>query len=57
MPKETKKEPISDTKKDLAEIKLMLEILKREIQAIETKTGLTEEDRRELWEIHKNRRD
>lgn len=57
MPKETKKEQVNETKKDLAEIKLMLEILKREIQAIETKTGLTKEDRQELWEIHKNRRD
>lgn len=57
MPKETKKEPVNETKKDLAEIKLMLEILKREIQAIESKTGLSKEDRQELWEIHKNRRD
>lgn len=57
MPKETKKEPVNETKKDLAEIKLMLEILKREIQAIETKTGLSKEDRQELWEIHKNRMD
>lgn len=57
MPKETKKEQVNETKKDLTEIKLMLEILKREIQAIESKTGLSKEDRQELWEIHKNRRD
>lgn len=56
---ETKAEPKTDVKMDLAEIKVTLEIMKKEIDKLETKLKAEREEynkaAREMFEMRNNR--
>lgn len=59
---ETKSEPKTDIKNDMTEIKVTLAIMQKEIAELEKKlnikssSNMTDDDRREIFEMRKNNR-
>jgi len=59
---ETKSEPKTDVKNDMMEIKVTLAIMQKEIAELEKKlnikssSNMTDDDRREIFEMRKNNR-
>lgn len=59
---ETKSEPKTDVKKDMTEIKVTLAIMQKEIAELEKKlnikssSNMSDDDRREIFEMRKNNR-
>ena len=58
---ETKSEPKTDVKKDMTEIKVTLAIMQKEIAELEKKlniksTSMSDDDRREIFEMRNNNR-
>ena len=58
---ETKSEPKNDVKKDMTEIKVTLAIMQKEIAELEKKlniksTSMSDDDRREIFEMRNNNR-
>ena len=60
-PIETKSEPKTDVKRDMTEIKVTLAIMQKEIEKLEKKlninsNSMSDDDRREIFEMRKNSR-
>lgn len=58
---ETKSEPKTDVKRDMTEIKVTLAIMQKEIEKLEKKlninsNSMSDDDRREIFEMRKNSR-